>query len=154
MRQPAAAKSQLWTPIANFSFLPAFHTSGATHLCDGGPKVKFKAAFAQGKAARHSESTNSDRMIDDPFLLRIPVKPFATPIGLRGHDANDRVREAMVYRRIWLNASLHRLKPIDHMAQVIIVRTKRIGRRSAGNTQDFFAVFLGPDEGEFRVNRS
>ena len=60
----------------------------------------------------------------------------------------------MIYRRIRLGASLHRLKPIEHMAQIIIVRTKRVGRRGAGNMQDFFTVLLRPDDGEFRINRS
>jgi hypothetical protein len=79
------------------------------------------------------------RTVHDLLVHGIPIKAFAGPIRLGRHDADDGMREAMIYGGIGLLARLHRLQPIHEVADVVIVRAIRVGSRRARNLQ-----YLGP----------
>src|ERR1017187_2584681 len=60
----------------------------------------------------------------------------------------------MVDGGVWLGTGLHGLKPVHQVAYVIIVRAERVGRRGSGHLDQLLAVFCGPNDGEFCVDRS
>src|SRR5262249_10597469 len=49
--------------------------------------------------------------IRDLLVLRIPVESLPLPVGLCGHHAGDRVREALVHRGVRLLAAAEALEP-------------------------------------------
>jgi len=63
-------------------------------------------------------------MLDDLLAVWIPVEFFAAPVGLSRHDADQRMREAMIDGGVWLSARLHRLKPVHKMAYIVVIRPR------------------------------
>src|SRR4051812_45874911 len=76
-------------------------------------------------------SRTRDRFVNNLFGTRVPVESFSAPVGLRGHNANNRMRKSVIHMGVGLGARLHGLQPIHHVDQAVVVGLAGFGRRSS-----------------------
>lgn len=76
------------------------------------------------------ESGGRDGMADNFFFQGVPVKSLAAPVRLRGHNADESVRKAVVYIGVRLFSFLHRTQPVHKVMGVVVAWTVgvRLGR--------------------------
>src|SRR5437762_12628402 len=90
-RETVANSSQLEMAKRRCRRLGSLHKSGRERW----RSVKDSQPFPKC-APVHDEKSGTDRVFEDLLRGGIPIQSLSGPIGLGGHDAHDRMREAVI----------------------------------------------------------
>src|SRR5205823_3075603 len=88
----------------------------------------------------HDEKSDTDRVFDDLLRGGIPIQSLSGPIGLGGHDAHDRMREAVIDISVRLLAIAHGIEPMHQVNHVVIAGTAGIRFSSIGHTENLSLI--------------